>query len=73
VSQLQRRDSRRNTIVPSIDYSANSSSYSGYCDLESHFSSSFIYVWLAVHRHPGGDLRPHCSRKDSQVCRRARR
>ena len=43
------------------------------CDLESHFSCSFIYVRLAIHRNPGGNLRPHCSCENSQVWRRARR
>jgi hypothetical protein len=57
---------------PRAGCSANGSSYSACRDLESHFSCSFIYVRLAIHRNPGGNLRPYCSCENSQVWRRAR-
>jgi hypothetical protein len=57
---------------PAAGCSANGSSYSACRDLESHFSCSFIYVWLAIHRNPSGNLRPYCSCENSQVWRRAR-
>ena len=37
------------------------------------FSCSFIHVRLAIHRNPGGNLRPYCSCKNSQVWGPARR
>jgi hypothetical protein len=58
---------------PAVGCSANGSSYSACRDLESYFSCSFIYVRLAIHRNPGGNLRPYCSCENSQVWRRARR
>jgi hypothetical protein len=66
---LQRRDGRRNTTAPVAGCSANGSSYSACRDLEPHFSCSFIYVRLAVHRNPGANLWPYCSCENSQVWR----
>jgi len=58
---------------PADDCSANGSSYSACRDLELHFICSFIYVPLAIHRNPGGNLRPYCPCENSQVWRRDRR